>query len=211
MVPNGGRTVEGTRTEPGREGKPQSGHLEAVALLAAWVTPSAADTKADSHRDRTKGEQLKGQVHLASWATPTAALADKAVRTAEGGAREAMRSKGPDLAAMVCLTTWPTPKAIDATSNVERPEARMARDGRATVSNLSSAAELLTGAGPARLTASGAMLIGSDAEMLIPEAVRTSGGQLNPAHSRWLQGLPAEWDLAAIAASRSLPRRKRGS
>lgn len=41
-----------------------------------------------------------------------------------------------------------------------------------------------------RLTASGVTQTGSSAEM-------ASGGLLNPEHSRWLIGLPAEWGLSA--------------
>ena len=95
--------------------------------MPGWLTPTQRDRRANRHRDRSKGEQLDGQVHLSGW-------------TAEEG--------------------------------------------------------------PARLTATGETLTGSSAGM-------AAGGRLDPAHSRWLMGLPIEWDDCAAMVTPLSPRRRK--
>ena len=90
---------------------------------------------------------------------------------------------------------WPTPTTQDDNcSRMPNPqeyaEKRLARANRC--SNLAQTAQAFAHNTPARLTASGEMLIGSCAGM-------ESGGQLNPSLSRWLMGLPIDWDIAALA------------
>jgi hypothetical protein len=82
------------------------------------------------------------------------------------------------------LAGWPTPATTDHKGGYQGGRIR---DGKLSTDRLDVTAQL---AGPARLTATGELLTGSSAGM-------ESGGQLRPAHSRWLMGLPKAWDECA--------------
>ena len=82
---------------------------------------------------------------------------------------------------------------IDAGSQGRLPGGRM-RDGKISTDTLDVAAQL----------AFGRTVIGSPAET-------ENTGQLNPAHSRWLMGLPPEWDACAPTATPSSRKQRKRS
>jgi hypothetical protein len=94
----------------------------------------------------------------------------------------------------VHLAGWPTPTTRDWKDGSEQPN----------VPINSLLEREVWAAGPARLTATGELLTGSTAGM-------ESGGQLNPAHSRWFMGLPSEWDDCGVTAMQSLRRQRKPS
>ena len=184
--------------------RPNSGGISiaTAAALASWTTPKAEDSEcAGAHRG--KPDTLHSQANLAAWATP----AERDYRTAnlKSFAERGGGKKGEQLQNQVkLLAGWPSPctpnggrsmstKVMDATGKT--------LDGKKYTASLEHAVKF---AGPVRLTASGEMLTGSDAEM-------ASSGQLNPEHSLWLQGIPDVWVSFALRAMQSACLRRKRS
>jgi len=195
---------------------PRNGLVSAVNL-AGWPTASARDWK-DSGADirpradtgKNRFDQLPRVANLTNWTDGSRSGSRLSViQTATGGAESGTATPTNVIALGLhrmassignltefCTDAagWPTPRREDS-------ESTGAHHGRPDT--LHSASQL---AGPVRLTATGATLTGSSAGM-------ESGGQLNPAHSRWLMGLPAEWTSCAPLETRSAlksPKRSSG-
>lgn len=209
-----------------------------TGLEKGWPTPNASDGSGGGQAKRAMGEgkkhsqQLNDFAMLAAWPTPTTTDfkgAPSKPYSERGGGKKGMRL---DAAAHHWLAGWPTPVVNDATGskyaysrgNHDKPVLKMggtadlagwptpmagtpAQNGNNAAGNNDSSrktVELCTTDGPARLTVFGEMLTGSSAGM-------ESGGQLNPAHSRWLMGLPPEWDDCAVTAMQSMPKQRKAS
>lgn len=184
-----------------------------------WVTASARDWKdtagmATARPDgRSRLDQLPRQAALAGWPTATVGNS-KGSQSFEGLSATGKTPDGRKVSVSLNHTAtfagWPTPEAgafgtADAgrlRARREKYQAKYGNNGFGLTVHQLAVLELKESPRPARLTASGQMLIGSSAEM-------ESGGQLNPAHSRWLMGYPEAWCRAAIKAWRSMPRDRR--
>ena len=177
-----------------------------------WPTPT---TEANTHcygPDRTIQLKTYGAARLTDWndqwpVGSAANLAGWPTPTTrdwkDGGNPDADVPLNALLGRVVWLAGWPTPSVQnDRTGNPESALSMARPDGSKVQQRLQDFAAIT---GPARLTATGEMLTGSSAGM-------GSGGQLSPAHYRWLMGLPPEWDACAPTATRLSSRaRKRSS
>jgi len=199
-LPSGGQTPPEGTTATGRtpDGRKVQVTLKDVVMLAGWPTPKVTDTNGPGNSaNRQGGMALHTAAQLVGWNTPT--TRDWKDSEADIKPRADGSERFDQLPRQDLLAGWGTPAVSDDNNSrmgTEAMEREWLREG-GSKSNLAKMCAILTQhLNPARLTADGRMLIGSFAEM-------ESGGQLNPAHSRWLMGLPPEWDACAPTVTRS--------
>lgn len=189
-----------------RASAPRTSDSAPSSERSGWPTPTTRDHKGGYEGGRIRNgkvslDTVDVTAQLAGWPSPTVgnATGSQMAKDASPTGRRPDGSKATvSLNGVSQVAGWPTPTVVDANrgNGTIRPHD--------TGISLPQRVTQIDRDHPARLTADGQMLTGSSAEM-------ESGGQLNPAHSRWLMGYPPEWCDCAVTATQSSRKQRRSS
>jgi hypothetical protein len=179
--------------------------LPRQAQLAAWTTPQAHD----AHGRSATQKELHGTKHgcacltldaqLTGWPSPTAM--DTIPRTGLRPSRIATNRDSGYLSEIAQMAGWQSPTAGDCKGRDYQYDQHDKTKPRWSNEGVSKKI-----VGPARLTASGELLIGCCAGT-------RGGGQLSPAHSLWLMlgHFAIAWLSCAERVTRSRSGKRKGS
>jgi len=198
-----------------------SGHRTLGNDSTGWPTPAANEFESKdvdrmlARREKCKAKGYNGNgfgltlglmAQMTSWPTPTThdSKGTDYNRYSEEGLASGRSQALQDSAQ---LAGWNTPAARDHRDTGDLDKSEVRKDGKVRKDTLPRHTWMTRPEdchGPMRLKASGETLTGS-------AAATVSGGVLNPAHSRWLMGLPPEWDDCAVTAMPSSRRSQKRS
>lgn len=183
--------------------------LRNIVLLAGWRSPAVSDSEGGPcetvHSKPHPRLNLRSQVGLAGW--PTTGAADATRGAPETPEQKKQRNRtGMTLLDVASLAGWKTPSTTEPGVSLGRLQDKQGKawmpgqraydkhTGRVAQTGLQHMAQAAFGPTPTGSSAATGKL-----------------GQLNPAHSRWLIGLPAEWDACAPTETLSSLRKRRRS